>query len=75
MSTQEWWIALLLPPAVFGLAAAIEVYRTMARNHRARAQQRRWDLDVNRALRQAQERHPSARPVGPEDRPDWGTRG
>jgi hypothetical protein len=54
-------VAVLGPPAVFGLAVAIE----------------EWTYILHRRARQAdlaRRRHPSRPPIGPEDMPDWGRR-
>lgn len=55
-------IALLGPPAVYGLASALEdlTYTVQLARRRARES--------------AMRRHPSHAPLGPEDHPDWGTR-
>ena len=66
MTAADWWIVLLLPPAVFGIMIAVD-------QHRTRARQRRWDQHTHQALRQAKDRHPSTSRYDQDcGRPDCG---
>jgi hypothetical protein len=56
-------MVLLGPPALFGITVAIDDWRAERRYRRERAYRR-----------DAQNRHPSSGPIGPEDRADWGQR-